>query len=147
MGEILCQRHQGVTGVNRGAAAVHFVHAATADGAAERTGFLFQLVFNRQHAFLDHQLVVRGVEVAVQIEELERRWATRGGFIMENRAVRLAGLVTDDQLIGADGERQLTHQFIEAARRFDGGGNASDIAVQPVQHGRVFGAQGAGVGQ
>lgn len=39
------------------------------------------------------------------------------------------GLVADDQFVGADGQRQLAHQFIETARWFNGGGNARDIAI------------------
>jgi hypothetical protein len=62
---------------------------------------------------------------------------------VENRPVRFAGLVADDQLVGADAQRQLAHQFIETARRFDGGGNARDIAIKGVQRGGMFGAQGA----
>ena len=71
----------------------------------------------------------------------------RGAFIMENRPVRFTGLVTDDQLVGADGQRQLAHQFIEAARRFNGGGNARDVYIKSVQRGGMFGAQRAFLGE
>jgi hypothetical protein len=64
----------------------------------------------------------------------------RGAFIMENRPVRFTGLVTDNQFVGADGQRQLAHQFIETASRFDGGGNACDIAIQRAEDRGVLGA-------
>lgn len=51
VGQVLRQRQQGIAGVDGRAAAVDFIHAAAADGAAQRTGFLFQLMFYRQHAF------------------------------------------------------------------------------------------------
>nr|VUD30771.1 Uncharacterised protein [Raoultella sp. NCTC 9187] len=96
------QGQQPVAGVNCRAAAVDFIHAAAADGAAQAAGFLFELVPDRQYAFLDDQLIVRGVEVAVQIEKLERRRAMGRAFIVKDGAVRFAGLVADDQLVGAD---------------------------------------------
>ena len=143
VGQVLRQRQQGIAGVDGRAAAVDFVHAAAANGAAQRAGFLFQLMFDRQYAFLHYQLIVRGVEVAVQIKKLERGRAMRSAFVVENRPVRLACLVADDQFVGADAQRQLAHQFIEAARRFDGGGNPGDIAIKGAQRGGMFGAQGA----
>ena len=147
VGQILRQRQQGVAGVDGGAAAVDFIHTAAADRAAECAGFLFQLVLNRQHPFFDHQPVVRRIQIAIEVEELESRWATGRVFVMENRPVRFTALVADNEFIGADGQRQLAHQFIETARRFNGGGNARDIAIQGVQRGGMFGAQRAFLGE
>ncbi len=147
VGQVLRQCHQGIAGVNGGAAAVDFVHAAAADGAAQRAGFLFQLLLDGQHTLLHHQLVVGGVDGAVQIQELEGGRALPGTLVVENGAVRGAGLVADNQLVGTDGQRQLAHQLVKAACRFDGGGNACDVAIQPAQNRGVFAAQGAGVRQ
>ena len=142
-GQILRQGEEGVAGVNGGPAAVDFIHTAAADGATQAAGFLFQLVFNRQRAFFNNQPVIRGVQVAAEIQETERRRTLRGAFIVENRPVRFAGLIADNKLIGADAQRQLAHQLIETARRLDGGGNARDIAIKGVQRGGMLGAQGA----
>lgn len=104
-------------------------------------------MLNRQHPFFDHQPVVRRIQIAIEVEELESRWATGRVFVMENRPVRFTALVADNEFIGADGQRQLAHQFIETARRFNGGGNARDIAIQGVQRGGMFGAQRAFLGE
>ena len=61
--------------------------------------------------------------------------------------MRFTGLVADDQFVGAVGQRQLAHQFIETARWFNGGGNARDIAIQGVQRGGMLGAQRAFLGE
>ena len=100
-------------------------------------------MFYRQYAFFDYQLIVRGVEVTIQIKKLEHGRTTDGALVVENRPVQFAGLVADDQLVGADGQRQLAHQFIKAARRFNGSGNPRDTAIKSVQRGGMFGTQGA----
>ncbi|MNV50215.1 hypothetical protein D3C71_1422140 [compost metagenome] len=99
------QRHEGIAGVDGGTAAVHFVHATAANGTAQGTGFLFQLVFDGQHALLHHQLVIGGVDIAIQIQELECRGAMHGVFVVEDRTMLFTGLVTNNQLVSADGKR------------------------------------------
>ena len=69
--------------------------------------FLFQLVFYRQRAFSTiNQPVIRGVEIAAEIEKRERRRTLGGACIVKNCPVRFAGLVADNQLIGADAQRR-----------------------------------------